>query len=538
MSRTPIWQALVILVIVAIGAVYAAPNLFPRPVEVMDERGQVVIDANGQPQLASQVPAYLPARQLNLGLDLQGGQYALLKVDTDKAVQDEIEDLLSATRNFARQQRFRIQRGNFEPNEDWVAGAQVRAQTEGGAQTINDFLLSRSQYAATVLDGANVTLQMSPENAERLKVDVVNRTIEQIRSRVDAFGLTEPSITKQGTDRIAIQIPGSAVNLDDVLKPGDLDFIIVALSEANANVTMVPARQDEELTQDAFEYALQSDAFVDGKNLINAGHEPNQQGGTGWLVTFRFNSNGGEELCDLTSEFVGRQMAVVLDGEVVSAPTIQTAICGGSGQITGQFGEEEARRVAILLQTGALPADVARLTEQEIGPSLGADSIRAGATAAVIGLIAVVVFMVLMYGWFGLFANVALALNLVLLLAVLTMFGATLTLPGIAGIVLTVGMAVDANVLVFERIREELKSGMSVGGAIDAGYRAALSTIIDANLTTLIAAAILAIAGKGPVQGFAITLGIGIVTSMFTALLVTRGLISLWHGREKLKAPI
>ena len=278
-------------------------------------------------------------------------------------------------------------------------------------------------------------------------------------------------------------------------------------------------------------YVIRKRVMVSGDSLVDAATTRDQTGQ--WAVSFRFDSTGARKFGDVTTENVGRPFAIVLDGRVISAPVIREPIVGGNGQITGNFTVEEANDLSLLLRAGALPAPMKILEERTVGPDLGADSIEAGKIACIIGLAAVIVFMVLYYGLFGLVADLALILNLIIMLGVLSLLQATLTLPGIAGIVLTIGMAVDANVLIFERIREEAKAGRAPFSAMEAGYRRAFTTIIDSNLTTLIAAIILFIIGTGPVKGFAVTLGIGIATSMFTAMLVSRIILVAWLRQRR-----
>lgn len=532
MTRTPVWQAALIILLIAAGFWFAAPNLFPRPELNKNNDGSVNYERF--------VPAYLPQGQLNLGLDLQGGQYVVIEIDRQDALIGELNDLRLAARQYAAEKSFRIRFRAIPASDEVVGGLRVRLEDAGSAGLMQRELNNRSPFVTVnVVEETNVDLVMTPDGAEAFFRDLQNRTVEQFRSRIDAFGLTEPTITTQGENRVVVQIPGSAIDIDDLTSVGELRFIIVGEDQNDPNLVEFAYAPSGD-GGDAGSIFLDEVRSLDGKNLVSASATLNDQSPNGfYLINFRFNQAGGTELCNLTTDNQFKQMAISFDGTVLSAPTIQSPICGANGQITGNFSQTEAETLATIMRSGALPAKVSVLDDRKVGPSLGADSIAAGTTAGIIGLIAVVVFMFVMYGWFGLFANVALAINMVMLFGVLSLLSATLTLPGIAGIILTVGMAVDANVLVFERIREELKRGMSVGGAIDAGYRAAMSTIIDANLTTFIAALALAIFGSGPVRGFAITLGIGIATSMFTALLVTRGLISTWHGRQgPEKAPI
>ena len=362
----------------------------------------------------------------------------------------------------------------------------------------------------------------------------VDQSIEVVRRRIDQLGTTEPNIQRQGEDRILVQVPGlqDSKRLKDLLQQtAKLTFHLVCtdMSAEQALQTRPPA--DCEVRYSADEppeaYLIEKRSLVGGEDLVDAQPSFDQRSNEP-IVTFRFNTSGALRFATVTEQNVGKPFAIVLDKEVVSAPVIREPIRGGSGQISGNFTVEQANDLSILLRAGALPADLTIVEERTVGPGLGADSIEAGKLAAVIGSIAVVVFMVLGYGLLGVFADVALAANIALIIGILSFLQATLTLPGIAGIVLTVGMAVDANVLIYERIREEAQAGRSAIAAIDAGFARALGTILDANITTLIAAVILFQLGSGPVRGFAITLAIGILTTVFSAFVLTRLIVATW----------
>ncbi|WP_291735978.1 protein translocase subunit SecD, partial [Leisingera sp. F5] len=365
----------------------------------------------------------------------------------------------------------------------------------------------------------------------------VRQALEIVRRRIDEVGTREPTIQRQGADRILIQVPGigSASELKAIIgTTAQLTFNPVAGRGSDADAApgignkIIPS-----LDEDGIYYTIEAAAVVTGEDLVDAQPSFDQNGRP--AVTFRFNTSGARRFGDYTAENIGSPFAIVLDDEVVSAPVIQSHIPGGSGIITGNFTIEESTNLAVLLRAGALPAGLEFLEERTIGPELGQDSIDAGKIATIVAFIAVLVFMGLSYGLFGLFANVALILNIALIFGMLSLIGGTLTLPGIAGIVLTVGMAVDANVLIFERIREELKAGRGPAKAIDEGYSKALSAILDANITTFITAVILFAMGSGPVRGFAITLGLGIMTSVFTAIFVTRLIVIMWFERRRPK---
>ncbi len=376
--------------------------------------------------------------------------------------------------------------------------------------------------------------------AERQATDdrTMQQSVEIVRRRVDEAGTREPTIQRQGTDRILIQVPGigSAQELKDLIgTTARLTFHPVVRRTTDPEAR-VDARQIllPSLDEPGAFYILEQTPVVTGDDLVDSQPAFDQQSGQP-AVTFRFNPSGARDFGSSHRANVGAPFAIVLDDEVISAPVIRSAITGGSGQITGNFTVAESTELAVLLRAGALPAEMVFLEERTIGPELGADSIAAGEMAALVAFAAVLIFMVLSYGLFGVFASIALILNVGLIFGVLSLIGATLTLPGIAGIVLTIGMAVDANVLVFERIREELKTAQGPARAIELGYERALSAIVDANLTTFIIAVILFTLGSGPVRGFSVTLGIGIITSVFTAIYVTRLIIVTWFDRRRPK---
>ena len=387
--------------------------------------------------------------------------------------------------------------------------------------------------------GEDDILVVTLSEAERAATDdrTVKQALEIIRRRIDEVGTREPTIQRQGALRVLIQVPGigSAAELKELIgTTAQLTFqpVIGPASDAETN----PGIGNEllpSLDEPGQFYILDVAPVVTGEDLVDAQPSFDQNGRP--AVNFRFNPSGARRFGDYTAENIGEPFAIVLDGEVISAPVIQSHIPGGSGIITGSFSVEESSNLAILLRAGALPAGLDFLEERTIGPELGADSIQAGKVACIVAFVGVLVFMALSYGLFGLFANVALIVNIGLIFGLLSLIGATLTLPGIAGIVLTIGMAVDANVLIFERIREELKTAKGPSRAIELGYEKALSAILDANITTFITAVILFAMGSGPVRGFSITLGLGILTSVFTAIFVTRLLVVIWFERRRPK---
>ena len=383
--------------------------------------------------------------------------------------------------------------------------------------------------------GSVITVELTPEEKAATDNRTIQQALEIIRRRVDEVGTREPTIQRQGENRILIQVPGigSAAELKALIgTTARLTFHpVVSASAAPNDAPGAGNILVQDLENEDQYYIVESTAVLSGEDLVDAQPTFDQNGQP--AVSFRFNPSGARVFGQYTSENVGALFATILDDRVITAPQIREPITGGSGQITGNFTVESSTQLAVLLRAGALPAELTFLEERTIGPELGQDSIEAGRIACIVAFVAVLVFMALAYGTFGLFANMALLLNVGLMFGILSAIGATLTLPGIAGIVLTIGMAVDANVLVFERIREELRTAKGPSRAIELGYERALSAIIDANITTFITATILFALGSGPVRGFAVTLGIGILTSVFTAIFVTRLFIVMWFERKR-----
>jgi preprotein translocase subunit SecD len=389
-------------------------------------------------------------------------------------------------------------------------------------------------------DEGDFKVSYGPETLREMETTTMSQSIEIIRRRIDETGTREPTIQRQGVDRILIQLPGvkdperikNLLGRTAKLTLHLLDKKTAAMIKDNkAPVGAMIVPSDDPSSVVPF-FVVRKRVMISGDRLNNA--QATYSSDTGqWIVNFKFDSVGARKFSKITTNNVNKRLVIVLDGKVISAPVIREPILGGSGQISGKFNAQTANDLALLLRAGALPAPLTILEERSVGPSLGADSISAGKTACIIGFIAVIVFMVLGYGLFGVMADMALMINLVIIFGALSLLQATLTLPGIAGIVLTVGMAVDANVLIFEHIREEVMGGRTPINAIEAGYKRALTTIIDANVTTLIAALLLFWNGSGPIKGFAVTLSIGIVTSMFTAIMVTRLLVVTWLRRRR-----
>lgn len=550
MLNIPLWKRVVIWGLCALGLLLAMPNVFYPRVEGHNDAVKS-IEATGvtTPELTAMRdawPNWLPSSLVNLGLDLRGGAHLLAEVQVEDVYADRIDSMWPEVRDALRDVRETV--GTIRRQDSAADELRVRiSQPEGMAAAVEAVRsLARPIVTLTGVgssdievsgEGAEVVVRLS--EAERLATDdrTIKQSLEIIRRRVDEVGTREPTIQRQGEDRILIQVPGigSAEELKALIgTTARLTFHPVVgrtgdpEQSPGARNVIYPA-----MDQQGVYYILEQTPVVSGEELTDA--QPSFDQNSRPAVSFRFNPTGARKFGTYTAENVGSPFAIVLDEEVISAPVINEAIPGGSGIITGNFTVEESTELAILLRAGALPAELIFLEERTIGPELGADSIEAGKIACIVAFAGVLVFMALSYGWFGIIANMALIINVGLIFGLLSLIGATLTLPGIAGIVLTIGMAVDANVLVFERIREELKTAKGPARAIDLGYEKALSAIIDANITTFITAVILFMLGSGPVKGFAVTLGLGIMTSVFTAIFVTRLIIVIWMERRRPK---
>jgi preprotein translocase subunit SecD len=549
MLQIPLWRRVLIWSLVALGLWFAMPNGFYTVVEAHND-ALVEIEREGETpeRLAARDawPGWLPATLVNLGLDLRGGAHLLAEVQVEDVYADRMDGLWPDVRDALRDERATvgtIRRQNSDPAELRVRISQPEgmdialAAVRELAQPVISLTGATAQTLEVEAQGPDIIVRLT--EAERNATDerTLQQSLEIIRRRIDEVGTREPTIQRQGRDRILIQVPGigSADELKSLIgTTARLTFHTVLPGTPQAGDAPGPRNIIlPSIDEEGRFYLLEQSPVVSGDELTDAQPAFDQNGRPS--VTFRFNPSGARKFGDYTAENVGAPFAIVLDNEVITAPTIQEAIRGGSGQITGNFSVAESTELAILLRAGALPAEMVFLEERTIGPELGQDSIDAGRIACLVAFAAVLVFMALSYGWFGIIANIALILNVGMIFGLLSAIGATLTLPGIAGIVLTIGMAVDANVLVFERIREELKTAKGPARAIERGYEKALSAIIDANITTIIAAIILWVMGSGPVRGFAITLGFGILTSVFTAIFVTRLIIIMWFERKRPK---
>jgi preprotein translocase subunit SecD len=514
------WKVLLICGVCALGVLFSLPNLLT-------------------PGQLAWIPNSIPHRQVALGLDLRGGSYLLLQVDVAGAQREQLHSIVDNVR-------------------DALLSAKIRytgLKVEGDAIvfTIGDNDQIEPAKAALAKIDRTLTIDIGPDGAGKMQFtaqatevrrsQAVDQSIEIIRRRIDETGTKEPTIQRQGQDRILVELPGidNPEHVKALLgKTAKLTFQLVDM-----NVTLDQARKSlppgDEILQSVegarggpTAYVVKKKVMVGGDTLVDA--QVTFQDNNNPVVSFRFDSAGARRFGDATRDNVGKPFAIVLDNKVISAPVIKEAILGGSGVISGSFTVQSAGDLALLLRAGALPAPITILEERTVGPDLGADSIHAGAVASVVGVVLVIIFMFLFYGLFGLFADIALLFNLCLMLGALSLLGATLTLPGIAGIALTMGMAVDANVLIYERIREEMRSGRTMLSSLEAGFTRAFGTILDSHVTTLVAGILLYWLGSGPIKGFAVTLSIGVLTSLFSAILVTRLQIVSWLRRWKPKA--
>jgi len=525
------FQTAAILGLIFFGALFAAPNLLNE-------------------ETRNSLPGFLPKGTINLGLDLQGGSYLLLGVDTDKVIDDRMRSVMTdirgemRPRRSANRDRISIDDLAFNAETDVVtlrvrdsadqdaAVDRVRDVTRGG--TGGALGLGLRNYAVSV-NGDRINIAITSDATRYYANEAVRDSIEVVRRRIDPNGNKEVSIQPQGENRIVVQVPGD----DDpealkaiINRTGQLSFHrhdpSVNPQDAAAGL-LPPGRMLVPFTESegGAPLVLYEDAEVTGDMVVDATSSVNNDGG-GFQINFTFDNRGARRFADYTRNNIGSVFAIVLDGKIISAPVIQSAITAGSGRITGSFSALEAADTALLIRSGALPAELTTLEQRSVGPDLGKDSVDAGAKALIIGFLAVIVYMIVSYGRFGIYADMALIANVILIAGVLSLLGSTLTLPGIAGIVLTIGMAVDANVLIFERIREELRNGKPPIKAAELGYDKARSAIIDANITTFLAALIMFQLGAGPVRGFAITLAVGVVTSVFTAYVLTRLFAGGW----------
>jgi len=516
------WKALAIILTALVVCLCAVPNFFPE----------------------AQVKTWplWAQRRLVLGLDLQGGSYLLLEVDANAVKKDKLEQLRDDARRVLRDNKIVYTGLAAKPDS-----VEVRITKDSDAPTalsklrelsqpLGGLLGSNGQRSLEVSDagGGLIRLSVPPAAITDRTRQAVEQSITIIEKRVNQLGTVEPLIQRQGVDRILVQVPGlqDPTRLKALLgQTAKMDFRMVDTTVPPDQALQGKVPPDSEVLQSAEQantpYVVKKQVLVSGGDLTDAQPGFDQRNGQP-IVSFKFNSSGSRKFAQATIDNVKQPFAIVLDNKVISAPVIQEPITGGQGQISGNFTVQQANDLAILLRAGALPAPLTIIEERTVGPGLGQDSIESGERAAYVGSIMVIVFMLLTYRLFGVFANIAVAINVAMIFGLLSLLNATLTLPGIAGIVLTVGIAVDSNVLIYERIREEIRGGRTAISAIDAGFKRALSTILDSNITTFIAAAVLFYVGTGPVRGFAVTLGIGIVTTVFTAFTLTRLIVAGW----------
>jgi len=551
MLHISLWKRLLIWAVCAAGLLLATPNLFYDRVErANDARAAVEAGARPTPEQEAAIaawPSWLPSALVNLGLDLRGGAHLLAEVRVADVYRQRMDAFWPELRDALVAERATV--GPVRRLAAPEGELRVQIGTAGGMDRATEIArgLARPILTLTGIGASDYevasegeVLVVSLSEAERAATDerTMQQSVEIVRRRIDEVGTREPTIVRQGADRILIQVPGigSAAELKALIgTTAQLTFHPVVSRSADAGTApgvgnlLMPSLDEEGIF-----YVIEAVPVVTGEELVDA--QPSFDQNNRPAVSFRFNPSGARKFGDYTARNIGSPFAIVLDGKVISAPVIQSHIPGGSGIITGRFSVEESTRLAVLLRAGALPAEMEFLEERTIGPELGQDSVDAGRVASLVAMGGVVVLMIASYGLFGVFATIALGLNVALIFGALSAIGATLTLPGIAGIVLTIGMAVDANVLVFERIREELRGARGPARAIDQGYSRALSAIVDANVTTFITAVILFALGSGPVRGFAVTLGLGILTSVFTAVFVTRLFIVTWFDRRRPKA--
>lgn len=510
MINIPTWKRVLVACVVVLSFLFCAPSF---------------VGKDTREWMQTNMPAWFPTSAVSLGLDLQGGSYLLLEADIESVVRQKMDDNLTAIRSEMRKQDIVTQSAVTTPE-----GIKIESATADNFAAIRK-IIRQTDEALTISDKGNALLANYDEKGLKTILDqTMAQSIEIVSRRVNESGTKEPIIQRQGERRILVQLPGinDPEHIKKLLgKTAKLTFHLVSMTDEGAGVRNVPMRENPKQT-----IPVQRRPLMTGDMLVNA--QPSFQDNAP-VVSFKLNAAGARRFCSVTTENVGKPFAVVLDNEVITAPRINEPICGGSAIISGSFTVQESSDTAVLLRAGALPTSMTVVEERSVGPSLGKDSVDAGSIASLAAFVLIVGFICMNYGLFGVFASIALFVNMAMILALLSMIQATLTLPGIAGIVLTMGMAVDANVLIFERIREEIRGGRSVIAAMDIGYEKAMASIIDSNLTTLISGLILYVVGTGPIKGFAVTMAIGIVTSLFAAVMLTRMMMLVWLRVKKPK---
>lgn len=520
------WKLITVFLTCLFFSLLALPNLFSE-------------------EARAKFPPFMPSKTVSLGLDLQGGSYLLLELNYTQYFREQMSALVDALRSemLARKILYK------DLNESDKEVSFVLVNPAQDASSVQDVVRKvDADMEAKALDGGKYAISFSDAALRNKKLHLLEQSIQIVNKRVNETGTREPIIQRQGESRIVLQVPGlqDPEHLKTLLgKTAKMTFHLVDenVDVQDAMAGKIPAgdrlvysdEHEKARKSYAVPYVIKNRVELGGEMLVDAGATFDSRNNDP-VVSFKFNSSGAQRFGDISSNNIGKRFAIVLDNKVITAPVIQSAILDGSGIISGRFTTESANDLAVLLRSGALPVPLKVVEERSVGPSLGADSIAAGKQAALLGVVLVMAFMIINYGLFGMFANVALLVNLVFILGALSLFQATLTLPGIAGMVLTLGMAVDANVLIYERIREEQRNGKTPFAAIESGFRVARQTITDANVTTLIAALCLFYFGTGTVKGFAVTLAIGILASMFTAIVLTRLMVGTWLRRTRPKS--
>ena len=505
MKNYPIWKSFTVISLVLLGIIFSIPS--------------IIYDENSE--------NWFLKNKINLGLDLQGGSYLLLEVQLDVLYKEELDNFADSIRLISRDKSTKIEKISLEEN-----GLIASFTDDNKIKEIRDSFFQMYRGVFLQINNNKLIIKLNDEYKKNIQDSAIKQSLEIVRKRIDESGTKEPLIQRSGKKRILLQLPGvkDPERIKDLLgKTAKLTFHIVDDENTSAlqnNLAPFGKIIVSDMYDKNIKYLLDKKSAVGGENLVDAKGSFDQT--EGHAVSFRFDTEGAQKFGKVTTNNVGKRMAVILDGVVITAPRINSAITGGSGIITGNFDAQEAADLAVLLRSGALPAPLEIVEERSVGAGLGADSIAAGQIAAIIGMVLVCIFMILIYGTFGALANVSLIVNLFIIISLLGTIGATLTLPGIAGIVLTIGMAVDANVLIFERIKEESLKRTKVFQIVKNGFDRAMSTILDANITTLIAAVLLFAFGSGPIRGFSITLSLGVIASMFTALMLTNFLVYMY----------
>jgi preprotein translocase subunit SecD len=511
MLNIPRWKAILIVAVALFGFLYALPN---------------AAGPETRAWMSANMPGWLPHKTVNLGLDLRGGAHLLYEVDVDGVFKERSDLLVQDMRQDLREAKIGYTGIGSTQN-----GVRVTLREEASVDAVRKILRNLDPNINITTNGNVVEATMDDMALKGVYDQTISQSIEIVRRRIDELGTTEPIIQRQGDNRILIQAPGAnADQLKSIIgTTAKLGFHLVpdAADAAGGTKTFPMAEEPGR------KLAVTRRPMITGDMLETASFSQDQNGSP--AISFRLNNTGSRRFCEVSRANVQKPFAIVLDNEILSAPVIREAICGGTGQISGNFTIKTANDLALLLRAGALPAPMKVIEERTVGPTLGSDSVKSGRKASLVGLLLVVSMACLVYGLFGVFASIGIVVNMVLILAVMSMLQATLTLPGIAGIVLTMGLAIDGNVLVFERIKEELRAGRSILSAIDTGYTRARTTITDSNLTALIAALILFSFGTGPIKGFAVTMCIGVATSYFCALSFTRLIVLTWLQWKKPK---